>query len=257
MSKVDLVKAVKGAQLSLKKHSPEILTGLGIAGMITTVGLAVKATPKATLLIEEKKVEKGVDKLPPIEVVKTAWKPYIPTILTGTASILCLIGASSTNARRNAALATAYSLSETALRDYKEKVVETVGEKKEREVRDAIAKDQIEKDPLGTREVVITGVGDTLCYDALSGRYFYSDSDKIKNSINVINERLLDQSYVSLNDLYYELGLGGTTLGDELGWGISQGLIKVDFSSQLSDNDTPCLVMDYEHMPMYDFDRWI
>lgn len=39
----------------MKKHSPEILTGIGIAGMITTTVMAVRATPKALILIEEKK----------------------------------------------------------------------------------------------------------------------------------------------------------------------------------------------------------
>ncbi len=40
---------------AMKKHSPEILTGIGIAGMITTTVMAVKATPKALILLEEKK----------------------------------------------------------------------------------------------------------------------------------------------------------------------------------------------------------
>ena len=41
-----------------RKHSPEILTGIGIVGMISTTVLAVRATPKALMLIEEKKRDK-------------------------------------------------------------------------------------------------------------------------------------------------------------------------------------------------------
>ena len=36
----------------IKKHSPEILTGIGIAGMISATVMAVKATPKALKNIE-------------------------------------------------------------------------------------------------------------------------------------------------------------------------------------------------------------
>ena len=55
MSKPNISTIMKGAQVWMSKHSPEILTGLGIAGMITTTILAVRATPKAIKKIEEKK----------------------------------------------------------------------------------------------------------------------------------------------------------------------------------------------------------
>lgn len=257
MSKAGILKAVGSVQTTLKRHSPEILTGVGISGMLATTVLAVKATPKALLLIEEKKEEEAVDKLTPADTIKTTWKCYIPAAVTGTMSVLCLVGASSVSARRNAALAAAYTLSESAIREYKDKVVETIGENKEREVRDAVAKSRVESNPVSKQEVFVTGVGNTLCYDILSGRYFYSTADKIKRSANILNEKLLDQSYVSLNDFYYELGLEGTDLGVALGWSISQGLVTIDFSTQLSENDVPCLVVDYDRMPIYDFDKWL
>ena len=52
---------IKATKASLKKHSPEILTGIGIAGMITSTVLAVKATPKAMARVEEAREEKGED----------------------------------------------------------------------------------------------------------------------------------------------------------------------------------------------------
>lgn len=57
------------------------------------------------------------------------------------------------HAKRTAALATAYKLSETALTEYKEKVVETIGEKKEQLVRDKIDKDHIDKDPVSKKRL--------------------------------------------------------------------------------------------------------
>ena len=113
MNKQNLSKFFKSVKSNVSKHSPEILTGIGIAGMISTTILAVKATPRALDLIakaEDEKFDNGHgSKLTNIEVVKVAWKPYIPATITGTVSIACLIGASSVNARRNAALYSATS----------------------------------------------------------------------------------------------------------------------------------------------------
>ena len=122
MNKLNLSNISKGIRTAVTKHSPEILTGIGITGMITTTIMAVRATPKALILIEERG-----NSLTPIETVKAAWTCYIPAAITGCLSIVCLIGASSVNVRRNAALAAAYTLSESALKEYQEKVVEHIG----------------------------------------------------------------------------------------------------------------------------------
>lgn len=253
MNKNTITAAMRSMRTAVKKHSPEILTGIGIAGMITTTVMAVRATPKALILIEEKKDELEVNELTPKETIQTAWTCYIPAAVTGTVSIACLIGASSVNIRRRAALATAYTLSESALKEYQEKVVEAIGEKKEQAVRDAVAKDKIEKNPVTNREVIITERGNTLCYDAVSGRYFKSDIDKLKKAANELNRQMRDEMYISLNDFYYEIGLNPISIGDELGWNIDQGYIDLSFSSQLADDGTPCLVIEYHIAPRYDF----
>lgn len=273
MSKTKVTDFVKGIQNSLTKHSPEILTGIGIAGMITTTILAVKATPKAISLMDKEirrqnrelcdEAKKNgedacpqISKLKPVEVVKVTWKCYVPTVTIAAASIGCLIGASSVHSKRNAVLATAYKLSETAFSEYKEKVVETIGEKKEEAIRDKIHKERMEKDPVSKNEVFITDKGDTLCYDYYTGRYFRSDIDKIKRAINELNRKMLLENYVSLNEFYEEIGLARTSTGDRLGWNTDTGLLDLNFSSQLSEDGTPCLVIDFKVMPKYDFDRF-
>lgn len=257
LSKVDFKKMFDSAQKIVKKRAPEILTGVGIAGMLTTVVLSVKATPKALMLIEERKLDLDMEELPPTEIVKTAWKCYIPPFVTGVMSCACIIGASSVTMRRNAALATAYTLSETALSEYRDKVVETLGEKKDADVRDAIAKDKLDKNPITGNEVVVTERGETLCYEPLSGRYFQSDIDKIKRALNEVNNMLLNDSYVALNDFYTEIGLGTTKIGDDLGWQIGGGLIDIHFSTHLAANGEPCLVVDFIKPPAYDYNKWL
>lgn len=237
----------------IKKHGPAILTGIGITGMITTTVLAVTATPKALLMIEEEKENKKEqgEEFKKTDAVKTAWKPYLPAIVLGTASIGCLIGAQSVHARRYAALTAAYALSESSLKDYRDKVIETIGEKKEQEVQEAIAKEKLCKAPTVNREIVSTGNGDMLCFDTISGRFFKSDINKVKKAINEVNRNLLDDMFITLNELYYELGLGSVAIGDDIGWDIANGLIDVYFSSQLDEDGTPCLVLNYPTPPCY------
>ena len=270
MKKPNLSKILTSIRLSVQKYNPEILTGIGIAGMIVTTVMAVRATPKALALVEEEKKrrnaellaeaeEKGYDeaavinRLKPLELIRTTWICYIPAAVTGTISIACLIGASSVNLRRRAALVTAYTLSESTLKDYQEKMIETIGEKKEQAVRDAIAKDKIEKNPVSCREVIITEKGNTLCYDTVSGRYFKSDRDKIDRIVNDLNRRMRDEMYISLNDFYYEIGLDGVAIGDLLGWNINTGYIELSFSYQGADDGTPCMAISYLVEPRYDY----
>ena len=257
MSKEGLKRTIKSAERVLTKYSPGILTGIGIAGMIGATFMAVKATPKALYLIETKKEETEVEELTPVETIKTCWKCYIPATLTTVLSAVCLIGASTVSAKRNAALATAYSISEAALREYQEKVVEVVGEKKEKAVRDAVAKDQIERDPVTKSEVVIIDSNsNTLCYEPLSGRYFKSTIDKIKKAEIKLDRQMIQEMYVSLNDFYWEIGLDGTDLGDQMGWNLSKGYMDLSFSSQLADDGTPCAVIVYGIPPVYDYQNY-
>lgn len=248
---------VKSVQTAVSKHSPEILTGIGIAGMVTTTILAVKVTPKACVLIEAKKKEEHVDTLSAVDTIKTAWKCYIPAAVIGVASTTCLIGASSVNARRNAALATAYKLAETSLTEYREKVIETIGEKKEQLVRDKVAEDRVKKNPVSKSEVIITGKGTTRCLDTISGRRFNSDIEKLRRVENELNKRMFNDMYISLNEFYDEIGLEHTLVGDQLGWNIDRGLIDLDFSSQIDEDGVPCVVIDYMVAPKYDFSRLI
>lgn len=260
MNKPNMAALFKNVKMAVSNHSPEILTGIGIAGMITTTILAVRATPKALELINDKKNELGMyptEKLHPIEVVKTTWKCYLPATITGATSVACLIGASSVNSRRNAALATAYNLSASALTEYKTKVIETVGEKKEQLIRDKVAEERISKEPVNQSAIIVSGNGNTRCFDTITKRRFVSDIESINKIVNELNRRMINgEDYISLNEFYYELGLDGSSIGDELGWNVSTGLIELDFSAQLDTDGTPCIVIDYTVAPKRGFNSW-
>ena len=252
MNKPNTSAFFKSIRMNAGKHSPEILMGLGIAGVITTTVLAVKATPKAAEICKGLK-ENSEEEPTKIDYIKATWKLYIPTAVSCAFTIACLVGVNSVNVKRNAALATAYQLSTTALSEYKDKVIETIGEKKEREVRDKVAKDKVNKNQASKATVVVTGKGDSLCFDVISGRYFKSDIEKIRKIENDLNRQMLTEMYISLNEFYDELGLDHISIGDELGWNVDNGLIELNFSSQISDDGQPCIVVDYKIGPTYNY----
>lgn len=239
MKKIPIREFWKLAVKFTSLHTPEILTAVGITGMCTSTILAVKATPKALDEIREK------DAKTKTEVVKAAWKCYIPSAILGVVSASCLIGSNSISTRRNAALMTAYKISETALNEYQEKVIETIGEKKEKTIREEIAKDKIKDTPYSEERLFETKKGESICLDSYSGRYFKTDIESVKQAVNKLNYNLIQHGFVSLNDFYYELGLPSVKLGEDLGWPVEKGLIDVSFGSDLVDGKTPCLVLNY------------
>lgn len=260
MAKPNMTALFKDIKMAVTKHSPEILTGLGITGMIVTTVMAVKATPKALELIEDKKEELELqpdEKLHPVDMVKATWKCYVPATITGVTSAACLIGASSVNLRRNAALATAYNLSATALSEYRDKVLETVGERKEQAIRDKVAEERINKEPVNQSAIIVNGNGNTRCFDTITKQRFTSDIEAIKRSVNELNRRMVNgEDYISLNDFYSEIGMEPVSIGDELGWNVTRGLIEINFSAQLDTDGVPCIVLDYAVVPKRGFNRW-
>lgn len=254
MAKFNFNAILKNAEQFVTKHSPEILTGIGIAGMIGTTMMAVKATPKAIELIEKRKKEIDVEELHPVEVVKTTWKCYIPAAITCAASALCLVKAVNISTRRSAAFLTAYNLSDTAFREYKAKVEETVGKNKTKLIQDQVAQDKLNSEKVESREVIVTERGTTLCYDAVFGRFFISDMDSIKRAMNNINAEIMGGNmYASLNEFYDELGLKHVDIGDQLGWNIDDRGLEVLFSSGIADDGRPCLVISYNIAPKYNY----
>lgn len=241
----------------MSENSPTILTILSVGGLVTTVVLAVEATPKALEILTEvsyeKELEHGTDELELTEIVKATYKCYIPAAMMGVVTASCIIGANSINLRRNAALATVYSITEASLKEYQSKVVSKIGEINEKAIRDEIKDDKLKEAKQTKSNVVVTGGGDTLCYDVISGRYFKSDIDKIKSAVNELNRELLYEMFISLNDVYYALGLSDIKLGNQMGWNIDNGMIVFDYSSRLTEDGVPCLVIDYLVNPRFDY----
>ena len=235
----------------IERESPTILTGLGIGGLATTAIMAVRATPKALYLLEEeraKRYKEGIKREPisKIDSIKITWKCYLPAALVGVATVGCFIGAHSINLRRNAALASLYTITEASLKSYQEKVIEVIGRNKEEKIHDALVADRLSQNPISKNEVIITGKGETLFYDSWSGRYFKSDMEKVRKAQNDLNHDLLGgDMFLSLNSLYEEIGLDRIDAGSEIGWSFDYGMLEIKFNSKITDTGVPCIVMEY------------
>lgn len=249
-----LANVAKRLEKYIVKRSPEILMAMGISGFFVAGVTAVRQTPKALRLIDQKEMDED-RRLNKLEVIQTTWKCYAGPIVTSIISAGCIIGSNRIGSRRHTALVAAYTISETALKEYQEKAVEVVGKKKEQEIRDAVAKEKILSNPVCSKEIISTGKGDTLFFEPLSGRYFISDVESIRRAVNELNREMLNDMYISLNEFYYALHLHETQMGESVGWNIEKGLIELDFSSQLTEEMKPCIVIGHRVPPFYGFNR--
>lgn len=244
-------------------NSTSILSGLACAGVVATVALAVRATPKAVnkinLLRDEKAAEAGPlledqdaarnEDPALIEIVKVVWKDYLPAGISGVATVACIVGANKIGLKRNAALLGAYTLVDGAFREYKDEVLKVIGTKKEDEIRANISQKQVDENPPVLKEIIITGGGDQMCYDTLTGRYFRSDIEKIRRAENEINARVLNDLYATQNEFYRLIGLPDVAVGEELGWCVDNR-VDLIITSHLSEPDgLPCIAIEYRSLP--------
>ena len=229
---------------------------VGITGLCFSVVWGIKSTVKAVKICDNKKNELGREKLTSKEIFKYTWKTYLPVVVSTALSIPCIIAGNRVSSKRNAALMAAYTISETALREYQNKAKEIIGEEKEKEIKDAIAQDKINASKQDSKEIIITNDEEQIFFEPLSGRYFKSSWNKISEAVNDLNEKALASvvGYYTLNDLYEELGLDPVELGNSLGWGTPGlvpgcGLLKIKMATAKTKDNKPCGCIDYIYYP--------
>jgi hypothetical protein len=258
----------ENAAKGINRNSPQILFGVGVAALVGTAILAAKATTKTREKIaafeeeqglapyslpnpkellgpdgkDERDLLKGVIK----DNVKIVVPAFAPVVGMGILSIFCFASSNKILNTRNAALAAAYSISEKALSSYKKNVVETMGYNKHLKVMDSVAAEQIAEAGIPEEGAIFnSGTGDTLCYDAVSGRYFRTSVENVRKAEADILKQLVDCMSASLNDFYDLIGIPSVGVGDLLGWTIDGDYPDLVFSSMLDEEAQPCLVMNY------------
>lgn len=245
-----------GSKLYLKRNASTILTCIGAAGVVATSVMAVKATPKAVILLEAAKEEKG-EELTKTEKIMVAGPVYIPTILIGTSTIACVFGANVLNKRNQAALTSAYALLDSSYKEYKNKVTELLGEEADEEIRSEIAKDNYE-----TQNVVVKE-DEQLFYDSFSGRYFTSTLFKVQQAEYYLNRDLTMRDYAYLNEFYEHLDIDEIDSGWKLGWSTGSCLAAywqpwIDFNHKkvTMDDGLECTIVTMFQEPFADFENY-
>ena len=254
-------------------HQREIFLGTQIVGTVTTMFLTWKAAKKADKALEKHKAKmealeadfrsedigmteteyKNRKRELVLEASKDIAPIVLPPVVTGAVTIGCAVGGYKASTKQIAALSAAYTLSEKALEKYTSKAEEMLGKKKALSITDEVNQDKVNANPPKSDTIINTGRGQVLCYDDYSGRYFYSDPESIRKTVNDINEQLLGDYFVSLNEFYDGLGLANIKLGDDIGFCSDDGQLCVSWSATLTKDNIPCLVLNYDVSPKYGF----
>lgn len=261
MTKMEVVnkatRVIGKVKFKFKKHSPELLVGVGIVGVVASGVLACKATLKVNAVLEESKqnidkiheaTEKGATAIGEEYTVEDSKKDltitytqtavklvklYGPSVLLGGAAIAAIIGGHKILRTRNVALAAAYATVEKSFKDYRGRVVERFGEALDKELKYNIKSQEVEEIVVnedGSEQVVkntVTvvdpnNIDDTsrIWYEGNPG--FTKDPEHNLRYLKLIqatmNDKLKAQGYLPLNDVYEALGFDKTSYGQVLGW---------------------------------------
>jgi hypothetical protein len=245
-------------------NATTMLTGMGVTGVVTTAYFSGRASFKAAQLIERETQRRIATAMGPSgeepemttqDKVKLVWPLYVPAVGVGASTITAIVMSNHTASKKIAALTVASGISERALSEYKAKVLEKLGENKEMAIRDEIAQDRVSKNPPSNNtQVIMAGDSQVLCFDMMTGRYFMSTMETIKQAENKINYELVNHMYASLSKFYDEVGLAPTPYSDTVGWNVNERM-EVVISTVLSPDNRPCLAVDFSAPPIAEYAR--
>lgn len=244
--------------LQMRKHSPEILVGAGIVGVVASTVMACKATTKLDDVLEEpkEKIEKihefmeHPENVPEgkeyteedgkkdltIVYTQTAVKVarmYAPAVVLGAVSIAAIVGGHAILRKRNIALAAAYATLDKGFKEYRGRVIERFGKELDRELRYNIKSKEIEEVEVAAdgTEVVTTKTGEVADpnLNSIYARFFddgctgwTKDPEYnlmfLRDQQRYANDLLKSRGHIFLNEVYDMLGIQRTKAGACVGW---------------------------------------
>jgi len=252
----------KKAQKFTIDNSPVLLTVVAAVGVIGTAYLAARGGYKSAEIIADKRYSENIRRTatqssyePTFqEKLALTWKSYVPACGVGLITVASVVGSNKISTSRSAAMAAAFTISEKAFVDYREKVVEQIGKNKAEKVDVAVAQDRVDSNP-PTKEniVIVTNDADQIFQDSWSGRYFRSNMEAVNRAVNDLNHQLNVHGYSSLTDFYEHLGLSKTQESDEVGW-TSDNLLEVGYDAVIHDSgQTTVMAVKYRTKPIRDY----
>ena len=253
--KEKFVNVYNGVKGKVEKHSPEILMGVGVVGVVTGTVMACRATLKLNDILEEaqetrdkikevasnpdyedKYTEEDAKKDLAVNYIQTGVKVaklYAPAVAVGVAGVGCVLASHDIMKKRNVALSAAYLTVDKSFKEYKQRVVDRFGEEVEKEIRYGIKAEEIVEtvtDEEGNETTVtetVNTMNPTLYSDY--ARFFDEASPCWQNDpeYNLMflraqqqyaNDLLRAKGRLFLNDVYEMLGLEKSKAGQIVGW---------------------------------------
>ena len=247
-------KFLKVSAFKVKKHSPEILVGVGVVGSVGAAIMACVATTKLPEVLDEcadrkeelleafeegeeagyteKEYKRDSAKL----ALKNAWevgKLYLPAVAIEIASASMILASNGIHRKRTASLAAAYATLDSMFKEYRKNVRETFGEDIDHDMRYGVKHEKVditevdEKGKEHTRKQKV----DVIQKDGISDyAKFYDEScsgwdknpeynlEQLKIHQAHANNLLHANGYLFLNDVYKMIGIKPTKAGQTVGW---------------------------------------
>lgn len=287
-----LRKSFKKAQLTVRKHSPEILMVAGVIGTVAGAVMACKETLELEDVLDECKQEKmeleeqyamceqySEDALKKDQVkltIKQAAKIvklYAPSVIMEATSIGVIFASNDIMRKRNASMAAAYATLNSMYKRYRQNVIESYGEEVDKDMRFGVKHEKVtEIDEDGNKVKIdarIVDLDNTALaisdysrffqagckgFDSSSGRY---NLLYLKGIQAMFNNKLIADGYVMLNDVYRELGFDTIPEGWSIGWVYDDenpiGDNYIDFGLYEARNKNQRAVNDWEPVILMDF----
>lgn len=255
---------VRRGLLKVSKYAPEILTGVGVAGIVTSTVLIARASTKLepiTLdyrelrsdLKERRDNDQGYadqDYKKDLALIYgrqslDLLKLYGPGASLSAMSIVSILAAHGIMRRRAVALLGAYKALETAFEAYRQRVIEELGEEKDRDFRLGLRTEVIED---GGKKKTVRSIDPS--HYSIYAKFFDPGNSNwkpdpeynlafLKNTQNWANDKLRIQKFLFLNDVYDMLDLERTSQGQIVGWVMDPnngGDLHIDFNIFTADS---------------------
>ena len=231
-----LQRTLSRSALQLQKYSPQILTAVGIAGLVTAGVLAAKNTLKLESTLdtarerledvksEEEHTQKDVNRAVAKNVVDLGKLYWVPVTLA-TGSVVAILVGHNILHKRNLALVAAYKGLEQAFSEYRTRVNEEYGEEKDEKfrygVRDVVTVDEETGKKTKSQEITVPNSDYIFSFgpenDNWNGKHEHN-LFFVTRFQSIFNDKLQAHGHVFLNEVLDALGIERTKAGAVTGW---------------------------------------
>lgn len=233
----------------LDENLPHILTGVASFGVIAT---SVE-TAKAVLAVKEIDADES-DERTPSEKSKAIVKKWIPAVVSGVLTIVCIVSSDVVHTKRYAGMLGAYLAAKTELPKCKQKLEDLVGKEKAKEICDKVKEDNT---PVAVRGMdTTTNVSKTIKYkvvDQVTGFEFTASIAALMRGETAVAKEIARVGHAFL-ETFYDAAIDGAVdypeIAGRIFWGndaYRTDLMNLIISAEVDSDGEVYLTIDYEY----------